>query len=174
MAVHVASENAVLSAARLRRMTVYSGERDVSAQADNQAAAMPWYAEGLRFACQGCAKCCGGGPGYVWLDEGELATISRFFGLSAREFRGTYVRDLWRGMSLREKDNYDCVLLDEKGRCLAYEVRPLQCRNWPFWPSNLRTPEAWQEAAQRCPGIGQGRVYACAEVDALRTEMMGM
>jgi Fe-S-cluster containining protein len=155
-------------------MAMHCGGRDVSTQADKQVAALPWYAEGLRFGCQGCGKCCGGGPGYVWVNEGELAGIARCFGLSPAEFRGTYVRSLWRGMSLREKANYDCVLLDEKGRCIAYEVRPLQCRNWPFWPSNLRSPEAWQEAAARCPGIGQGPVYACGEIEALRAEMTDM
>ena len=150
------------------------GGDGVSTQTDKQTAAMPWYAEGLRFACQGCGKCCGGGPGYVWVDEGELAAISKFFGLSPAEFRGTYVRNLWRGMSLREKADYDCVLLDQKRHCMAYEVRPRQCRNWPFWPSNLRTPKAWQEAAERCPGIGQGPVHTYGEIEALRTETAGM
>jgi len=146
----------------------------MSVRADKQAAAIPWYAEGLRFACQGCGKCCGGAPGYVWVDENHLAEIARFFGISAAEFRGTYVRDLWRGMSLREKADYDCVLLDEKGRCMAYEVRPIQCRNWPFWPSNLASPEAWQEAAERCPGIGQGAVYDLEQIEVLRMEMTDM
>jgi hypothetical protein len=158
----------------LRKITAYVGVGDVSTQANNKATALSWYAEGLRFACQQCGRCCGGAPGYVWMNEDELAEIAKSFGISAAEFRGTYVRNLWRGMSLREKANYDCVLLDDKGRCRAYEVRPIQCRNWPFWPSNLAGPEAWQEAAQRCPGIGQGPVYAYERIEVLRTEMTDM
>jgi Fe-S-cluster containining protein len=159
---------------RLRRITAYRGDGDVSTQTDKQATALPWYAEGLRFGCQRCGHCCGGGPGYVWVDEDELADIAQFFGISPAEFRGMYVRNLWRGMSLREKANYDCVLLDEQGCCMAYDVRPMQCRNWPFWPSNLRSPEAWQEAAERCPGIGQGPVYAYEQIESLRIGMTDM
>ncbi|MCX5685543.1 MAG: YkgJ family cysteine cluster protein, partial [Planctomycetota bacterium] len=78
----------------------------MSTQSGKQATARPWYAEGLRFGCRQCGCCCGGGPGYVWVNEEELAVIAKFFGVSAAEFRGTYVRSLWRGMSLRERANY--------------------------------------------------------------------
>ncbi len=132
----------------------------------------PWYAEGLRFECQACGRCCGGGPGYVWLEEAEMQKIAARVGLAPEEFRSVYVRSLWRGMSLREKMNYDCVLLDGAGRCIAYEDRPRQCRNWPFWPSNLRTPRDWQEAAGRCPGIGRGPVVPLEEIEAQRLEMV--
>jgi uncharacterized protein len=132
---------------------------------------LPWYAEGLRFGCEACGRCCGGGPGYVWLDEVELAEIARRVGLPVEEFRRAYVRPLWRGMSLREKSNYDCVLLDGRGQCTAYEVRPLQCRIWPFWPSNLTNRQAWDEAAQRCPGIGRGPLIRYEQIEAQRMEM---
>jgi hypothetical protein len=133
---------------------------------------LPWYAGGLRFGCQACGRCCGGAPGYVWLDEEEVAEIAASLGLEAGEFQRRYVRRLWRGLSLREKENYDCVLLDGAGRCTAYEVRPLQCRIWPFWPSNLKSPEAWDEAARRCPGIGTGPTYAFEQIEAQRMEMV--
>ena len=130
-----------------------------------------WYAAGLRFGCVGCGRCCGGAPGYVWIDDNQIAEIAASLGLEAGEFRRMYVRRLWRGLSLREKENYDCVLLDGAGRCIAYEARPLQCRIWPFWPSNLRSPETWDEAARRCPGIGNGPTYAFEQIEAQRMEM---
>lgn len=132
---------------------------------------LPWYATGLQFACQGCGRCCGGGPGYIWVDEAEVIELAAFFRLSIDDFLSTYVRRLWRGMSLKEKDNYDCVLLDGNGHCMAYRVRPLQCRNWPFWPSNLKSLRAWQEAARRCAGIGRGPLYKYEQIEALRMEM---
>jgi uncharacterized protein len=137
----------------------------------SEAAAPPWYAEGLRFGCQACGRCCGGGPGYVWLDEAELAEIARRVGLPPEEFRRVYVRNLWRGMSLKEKSNYDCVLLDGRGRCQAYDQRPRQCRLWPWWPSNLRSRADWDEAARRCPGIGRGPLMALEQIEAQRMEM---
>jgi len=131
---------------------------------DRRMKSPPWYAEGLCFGCRACGGC-------VWLNEGELAAIAGHVGLPAPEFRRTYVRSLLRGLSLREKSNYDCILLDGQGRCIAYELRPLQCRVWPFWPSNLRSPETWQEAARRCPGIGRGLLISFEQIESFRMEM---
>ena len=35
----------------------------------------PWYAEGLRFKCTECGQCCTGAPGYVWVNEEEVAFV---------------------------------------------------------------------------------------------------
>lgn len=131
----------------------------------------PWYADGLRFACRACGRCCGRAPGYVWLNAQEIEEIAEHLGLEPKEFRRRYVRRLWRGLSLKEKPNYDCVMLDGNGRCAIYPVRPTQCRTWPFWPSNLASREAWQGAARRCPGIGEGPLFRFEQVEARRTEM---
>jgi len=146
-------------------------EQDKAPEAVRDTRLLPWYALGLRFACQGCGQCCGGGPGYVWIDEDDVFAMAEFFGLPAGEFHERYVRRLWRGMSLKEKENYDCVLLDGGGLCMAYRVRPVQCRIWPFWPSNLRSRKDWEEASRRCPGIGQGPMYSYEQIEALRMEM---
>ncbi|MBL7139401.1 MAG: YkgJ family cysteine cluster protein [Planctomycetes bacterium] len=132
----------------------------------------PWYADGLCFACQGCGRCCGRSPGYVWMTKEEMADIARHVGMPVKEFRRTYVRRLWRGLTFKEKPNYDCVMLDG-GRCLVYEVRPLQCRVWPFWPSNLTLPQAWRAASRGCPGMDAGPRYAFEQIEALRMEMDG-
>jgi hypothetical protein len=133
----------------------------------------PWYAEGLRFECQGCGRCCGGAPGFVWVGEDDLSLLAAHVGLDAAEFRRLYVRRTWRGLTLREKANYDCVMLDGGGRCQVYPVRPIQCRTWPFWPTNLSSPAAWSEAARRCRGIGRGPLYTLEEIEARRMEMLG-
>ena len=139
--------------------------------ADHPYEPTPWYAEGLRFACRACGCCCGGAPGYVWVDKEEVAAMASHLGMTARQFRRQYLRRLWRGLCLKEKSNYDCVLLDAAGRCVAYEVRPLQCRTWPFWPTNLVSRRAWDDAARRCPGMNSGPLYRLEQIDALRMEM---
>jgi len=65
------------------------------------------------------------------------------------------------------------VFFDGKTRkCRVYQVRPRQCRTWPFWESNLRTPEMWAQTCQVCPGSGTGRLYQLEEIqvqkDAIR------
>ncbi|MFO8014142.1 MAG: YkgJ family cysteine cluster protein [Phycisphaerae bacterium] len=133
----------------------------------------PWYADGLRFACQGCGRCCGGAPGYVWLEKAEAVRIAEHLGMTYKAFRRTYVRRAWRGLTLKERRNYDCAMLDGGGRCTVYPVRPLQCRIWPFWPSNLASPAAWEAAGKRCVGIGRGPRFAFEQIEALRLEMGG-
>jgi len=117
-----------------------------------------WWKEGLYFSCTGCAACCGGQPGFVWLNSIEARNIATFLGLDVDLFLRSYTRKVFGRMSLTEKENGDCVLL-EAGRCKAYAVRPLQCRLYPFWPSVLASPRSWKLEASRCPGIGRGKFW---------------
>jgi len=113
----------------------------------------PWYKEGLRFKCTGCGECCTGAPGYVWIDEKEIAEMAKFLNISAEEFVKKYTRKVNGGISLNEHPtNYDCVFLKEK-KCLVYGARPHQCKAFPWWPDHLRSKKEWKEAAKRCEGI---------------------
>ncbi len=117
----------------------------------------PWYHEGLRFNCTQCGNCCTGGPGVVWVTEEEIKAIAEFRGLSLGEMRINHTRLVAGRVSLREFANGDCTFLDGRTRrCTIYPVRPVQCRTWPFWNSNLETPTTWQRARAICPGMDQG------------------
>jgi Fe-S-cluster containining protein len=124
----------------------------------------PWYREGLRFRCTRCGHCCTGAPGYVWVNDEEIAAIAAFRGESVSEVTALYTRPTHRGPSLREKTNGDCVFYDKALGCTVYEHRPRQCRTWPFWESNLMTPEAWNQTCQVCPGSGQGELISAEEI----------
>jgi hypothetical protein len=136
----------------------------------------PWYADGLRFTCTQCGNCCTGPSGYVWFNDEELTAMADHLGLSEEAFLRQYSRKLGSRRSLTErktKHGYDCVFLrrDEKGRalCSVYPVRPVQCRTWPFWPENLRSPRNYLEAAKGCPGTkrgleGEGTFYPLEEI----------
>lgn len=52
----------------------------------------------------------------------------------------------------------------ENDSCLIYDVRPYQCRMFPFWPENLQDVESWQAVKEICQGIGRGRFHS---VDAI-------
>jgi Fe-S-cluster containining protein len=116
-----------------------------------------WYAGGLRFQCTQCGDCCSGGEGYVWVNQEEIDAMAARVGMTPVAFEERYVKRVGVRRSLKERAGGDCVLLDEKTRaCTAYEQRPRQCRTWPFWDSNLRSPKAWAEAAEACPGCNKG------------------
>ena len=81
--------------------------------------------------------------------------------MTPEAFEKKYVNQIGVRRSLKEKRNYDCVFLDgETRRCTVYEQRPRQCRTWPFWDSNIRTPDAWEAAQEACPGCGHGKLYS--------------
>ena len=133
----------------------------------------PWYKDGLQFKCTGCGDCCTGAPGYVWLNKEEingLAAAAEFTDIE--EFERLYVRKVGIRKSLKEYPNGDCVFFDgETRKCTVYDARPRQCRTWPFWDSNLRTPEDWERTCEDCPGSGTGQLYSIEEIDAQRTVM---
>jgi uncharacterized protein len=124
----------------------------------------PWYKDGLRFTCTQCGDCCTGVPGFVWVNDEELAAIAEYRGETVEEVRGLYTRLADRGRTLREKGDGDCVFYDRDKGCTVYAVRPRQCRTWPFWESNVATPERWQHTCSICPGSGHGELISEEEI----------
>lgn len=130
----------------------------------------PWYVAGLAFECTGCGGCCAGPEeGYIWVTEDEIADIADSLGISETEMRKKYLSKVGRRLTLVErKDNNDCIFLVPDGsggkKCKVYSVRPVQCRTWPFWPSNVHSPEAWVLAGMRCPGINRGSMHSCEDI----------
>ncbi len=128
----------------------------------------PWYRDGLRFECTACGNCCTGDPGYVWVNKAEIHALAKRIGQTdVDRFEREYVRQVGIRKSLKEFPNGDCVFFDAESRkCTVYEDRPRQCRTWPFWDSNVRDPQRWQQTCAICPGSGQGRLYSIEEIDA--------
>lgn len=124
----------------------------------------PWYHAGLRFECTQCGDCCTGAPGYVWINDQELAAIANFLKMQPEELTGLHTRMTHRGRSLREKANGDCVFYDKQAGCTIYAVRPAQCRTWPFWDSNIATKKEWEHTCKKCPGAGQGELISAEEI----------
>ena len=127
--------------------------------------AKPWYDKGLQFTCTGCGNCCTGEPGYVWVTPEEAAEIGLYLGKGVDQMCESDLRQVGRRLSLTERDNGDCTFLDPDTRkCTVYPVRPTQCRTWPFWPSNLQSPEVWEEVKRICPGSGKGEWVSVEEI----------
>lgn len=114
-----------------------------------------WYqrAGGLAFECTACGRCCTGKSGYVWVGRREIDELAGRLGLTLDELGRRYLRRVGRAYALLERPvTGDCVFLDGT-RCTVYDVRPSQCRAFPFWRRNVATPDAWEETARACEGI---------------------
>ena len=127
---------------------------------------VPWYHQGLRFECTGCGYCCSGQPGYVYVNQQEIELLAAFFQISPQAFEAQFVRQVGSEKSLIERPNGDCIFLDITSRkCVVYELRPRQCRSFPFWPSNVKTQRAWERICRTCPGCGQGPLHSQEEIE---------
>jgi Fe-S-cluster containining protein len=100
----------------------------------------------------------------VWVEPEEIASIAEFRGEQVEETRGLFTRIVGSKHSLREKTNGDCVFYDREQGCTIYPVRPRQCQTWPFWDSNVATPESWKRTQKVCPGANQGELIPVEEI----------
>ncbi|MEZ6067023.1 MAG: YkgJ family cysteine cluster protein [Planctomycetaceae bacterium] len=127
-----------------------------------------WYADGLPFQCTGCGNCCTGGSGFVWVTDDEVRAIADYLEKPVGEIRLLHTRPARGQVSLTEHLNGDCTFFDPHSRgCTVYPVRPMQCRTWPFWRSNIATPDDWERTCRDCPGSGVGPVHPHEEIERL-------
>ena len=133
----------------------------------------PWYKDGLQFTCSQCGDCCTGAPGFVWVNGAEIQALAdEVTGGDVDEFERLYVRKVGIRRSLVEFPNGDCVFFDNQTRkCGVYNARPRQCKTWPFWDSNLQTPEDWKHTCEVCPGSGQGQLHQLTVIEEQRRQV---
>jgi Fe-S-cluster containining protein len=132
--------------------------------------------KGLSFSCTMCGNCCSGPAGYVIVSDAEIAALAKRTRISVKEFIDDYTHMSEEGRSLNEKKSaggLDCIFLDRdkipgKAVCGVYEDRPIQCRTWPFWPSVIKTRQAWERAKKTCPGIDQGKKHDLVQIRIAR------
>ena len=102
--------------------------------------------------CQG--KCCTGESGYIYVNKSEIENIANFLNLGVAEFSMHYLFQSGYKYSIKERENensYECFFYNkESNGCEIYDVRPTQCRTFPFWEYFKNRVD---EAKMECPGI---------------------
>ncbi len=106
-------------------------------------------------ACNDCkGKCCNGEKGNIWVNKNEITAIAAFLKVDAKKFISSYLRKNGYRYSIKELktgNNYACLFFDtEKNGCGIYDVRPEQCKTYPFWPFFKDNPEV---VIKECIGI---------------------
>ncbi len=99
------------------------------------------------YVCQRCTACCKW-PGDVRIAEDEVSRIAGFLGLTENEFldRFTRLRTNRQGLSLIEKENHECIMLDGNV-CRIHSVKPAQCSGFP----NKWNFLGWRQVCEATP-----------------------
>ncbi len=99
------------------------------------------------YVCQRCGNCCKW-PGDVRIEDDEIPPIAAHLGLEEDVFLTSYtrLRTNRTGLSLLEKDNHECIMLDGNS-CRIHEVKPAQCRGFP----NQWNFPGWRDVCEAIP-----------------------
>lgn len=129
---------------------------------------MSWYQArgGLKFECTGCGECCRS-PGYVEFTPVDITRAAAHLEIEELTFRDEYLvwdQGSWR---IQVEDGAPCTFL-EGDLCQIHDVKPIQCRTYPFWPEVLEHRYAWNQEAQMCEGINRGPKHSPEEIEARR------
>lgn len=117
--------------------------------------------EGFNFAfdpngCNSCkGNCCIGESGYIWINSQEIQALAFHLKISSEDLKTRYLNKIEYKYSIKEiklaSNNYACCFFDlDKKQCSVYDVRPNQCRTFPFWDYFKENEE---EVYKECPAI---------------------
>jgi len=102
---------------------------------------------GIHYVCQRCTACCKW-PGDVRIEPDEVASIAKFLDLTESVFldQFTRLRTNRQGLSLIEKENHECIMLDGNA-CRIHPVKPAQCAGFP----NTWNFPGWRDVCEAIP-----------------------
>ena len=126
------------------------------------------YGKGIKFKCiPGCARCCRG-EGYVYVSNKEASEIANYLNITLEEFLGKYTKfnDKGKRILIDKHDKVQCIFLRDDYKCAIYEVRPIQCKTYPFWTSIFKDKGSLNYEKLHCPGFGTGKFYSKEEIEA--------
>ena len=104
----------------------------------------------LFWQCSRCGNCCRW-PGEVVVNEAEIEKIATFLEMPVAEFteRYTKLRLNRTGLTLIERENGECIFLNQKGLCSINPAKPDQCAGFP----NTWNFDGWQEVCEAKPTL---------------------
>ena len=134
----------------------------------NQEQEKRWYEDGLPFSCTACGNCCKsrGEYSHVYLREEEALAMAAHLQISPEAFMAEYAQ-FDQGWITLKPGLERCAFLGEDGKCGVYEVRPVQCRTWPFWDVNLKRATWEGDVNPTCPGSRTGQLHSAERIDAI-------
>jgi hypothetical protein len=104
------------------------------------------------------------------LADSEVRALAKATSLRRPEFLERFCQSVDGWITLR-MDTPACPFLNADARCAVNDIRPRQCRAWPFWQENLKRTTWEGPVSDCCPGIGQGPRHSAREVERIAGEL---
>ena len=84
--------------------------------------------------------------------------MSKRLNLEPEKFLKKYARWVpnmkkWSLIEKTDGDNFSCIFLSNGKSCDIYDIRPIQCRTYPYWPGVMKDKKSWQEESVDCEGM---------------------
>jgi len=144
---------------------------------------------GIKFACQMCGDCCRGfKEGEVYLYKDDILRLAKFLNITGmkglRNFAKKYVKvindsffwkdpDAQRGKTYKFKtlgfrftgEDEHCHFL-KGNKCSVHEMRPFQCKSFPFWQMMVSNRKNFERYTKKCKGLQvlKGKYYSREEI----------
>ena len=116
----------------------------------------PWWKNGVHFSSQpNCGKCCDQPGGIVYVSADDATRLAAHADLDVHAWLERDTRQTYDGryvLKSREEDGI-CIHLNAQQQCNVYDVRPQQCRAFPWWGENMVSASSWASVKRSCPGI---------------------
>ena len=115
-----------------------------------------WWADGVSFQCQpDCGRCCDQPGGIVYLAPTDAEKLAEHAGMDVEAWLRRDCTKTLDGRYIFRSRQGDgiCIYLNEKKQCNVYQVRPQQCKAFPWWSENLRSKRSWNKVKESCPGL---------------------
>jgi len=105
--------------------------------------------------CKKCpGHCCRGESGNIWVNHQEIIQICSLLQTNPVDYIQKYLNRIDNRFSIKERfteHGFECVFFEGPQKlCSIYAVRPLQCRQYPFWEHFKKHTG---HVIKECPGI---------------------
>jgi Fe-S-cluster containining protein len=103
------------------------------------------------FTCVRCGTCCKD-EGIVFFSADEIRRAADYLNIGERDFIERYLFYASGGYAHRVNEHNACAFL-EKNICVINEVKPEQCKSFPYWREYVAHDGTLNNFNRKCRGI---------------------
>jgi Fe-S-cluster containining protein len=108
--------------------------------------------QNFEFECKGCGICCRE-EGYVFFSNSEIRSAARLLDTTPDKFIKNYLVPFEDGFVHVVLRHGRCAFLQNDNRCAINNVKPRQCKTFPYWEEYIGADGNLVNFNRPCPGV---------------------